>query len=544
MRGRLTLFGRADTDPGATDADAPTLGAYGDCAWEDSLASTSTRRTADIAFLFALAVLVAINGEALSAWLRLWAFSGLEYGFAILGVSFWLLWRSRDRLRRQPVDPDWRRVCVLVPVALASWVAYAIDIRIAQYALFILGVAALAWTLLGPAVLRVAAGPLIFFGLALPFWNYFTPVLQAMTVRVTGFALEITGTPVFVDETYIYTPRGTFLVLAGCSGVQFFQAGVTIGALYAYLGFRSLRARAVVLLSFIAIALLANWVRVFSLAFLGALTDQQHFLFGWGIFTGLLLPAFWLAGWAHRIDEESAVTVAPSGRLPSGGRGLVPPPSRGAVIATGIIATLLLAFGPLAIYFAAPPAGAVLRLVPKPARPPWSGPYAGSGDWQPSFVQPDAQGLATYRTGAREVTAYCACYLVQRQGSKVINETNTVYDAARWRVRGGYAGTVYREVALADGATLRIIETRLENPKTGAERLAWHWYEVSGRSVAQPVRAKFAQLLGRFSGRQAAAAFVVSTDGHDVDTARLVLLSFLRSNLQALQDACQPAKSS
>jgi EpsI family protein len=86
---------------------------------------------------------------------------------------------------------------------------------------------------------------------------------------------------------------------------------------------------------------------------------------------------------------------------------------------------------------------------------------------------------------------------------------------------------------------LRIAETRLENQQTGAERLAWHWYEVGGRNVAQPARAKLAQLLGRLSGRQDAAAFVISTDGRDLDAARLVLMSFVSSNLKALQGACQ-----
>ena len=505
------------------------------------MSSTNARGTSGAVFLIALALLVAANGEALHALLRLWAFGGLEYGFAMLCVSAWLLWRSRDRLRRTELVPDLRGLYLVVPVGFATWLAYAVDVRIAEYALFVLAVAALTWTLLGSAALRVVAAPIAFLFLGLPIWNDFTPALQAMTVRVTGLALEVTGTPVFIDESYIYTPRGTFLVLAGCSGAQYFQAGVTVGALYAYLGFRSLKARVLVLLSFAAIAIFANWLRVYALAFLGVLTDRQHFFFGWGIFVCLLIPGFWLASRLRGIDAApSSPVAAPESRaaLTREPAAFVRP-NLGSMIALAALATLALAAGPVAIRPSAPIARIAQSLAPKPAQPPWSGPYPASGDWQPSFRHPDAQASASYRRGEREVTAYCACYLVQRQDAKVINETNTVYDPARWQVRGGYAGSAYREVPLAAGMALRIAETRLENQQTGAERLAWHWYEVGGRNVAQPARAKLAQLLGRLSGRQDAAAFVISTDGRDLDAARLVLMSFVSSNLKALQGACQ-----
>lgn len=502
---------------------------------------TSTRTTAGSLFLLALFVLIAANGEALYALLRLWAFGGLEYGFAMLCLSVWLLWRSRHRLRQTALVPDWRGLCLVVPVGIATWLAYAVDVRIAEYALFVLGVVALTWTLLGSAALRVVAAPIAFLFLGLPIWNDFTPVLQAMTVRVTELALEVTGTPVFVDETYIYTPRGTFLVLAGCSGAQYFQAGVTVGALYAYLGFRSLKARVLVLLSFAAIAIFANWLRVYALAFLGVLTDRQHFFFGWGIFVCLLIPAFWLASRLRGIDTapSSSVAAPDSRAVPTREPAASLRPNVGSMVALAAVATLALAAGPVAIRPSAPIARIAQSLVPKPAQPPWSGPYPASADWQPSFRHPDAQASASYRRGEREVAAYCACYLVQRQDAKVINETNTVYDAARWQVRGGYAGTAYREVPLGAGTAVRIAETRLENRQTGAERLAWHWYDVGGRTVAQPARAKLAQLLGQFSGRQDASAFVISTDGRDLEAARLILMSFVRSNLKALQDACQ-----
>ena len=507
------------------------------------MAPSSIRTTARACFLVALLCLVVANRAALRAWVGLWAFGGHEYGFAILGISAWLLWRSRGLLRETPPAPDWRGLALVVPVGIATSLAYLVDVRIAQYTLFLVSVAALTWTLLGRAVFRVVAGPMAFFLLALPVWNFFKPTLQAMTVRATALALELTGTPVFVDETYIYTPHGAVLVLEQCSGVQYFQAGVIAGALYAYLGFRSLKLRVLVLLGFVTMAITGNWVRVYALVFLGALTDLQHLLLGWGVFACLLVPTFWLSLRLQNYDStQTSPTATTHGGQAATGSGVAGSVGQSLAGMIGIlaIAVVPLTLVPVTIRGSPPKARTMPRPIPFAAQPPWSGPFDAPADWLPSFEQADAQRLASYRREEREVTAYWACYLVQKQDAKVVNQLNKVYDPARWRVRGGYAGTDYRQLLFPDRAALPIVETRLENLQTGAERLAWHWYRVAGEDVAQPLRAKLVQLLGRLKGRQDASAVVISTQGRDVDAARLTLWSFVASNRKAIEGACQP----
>jgi EpsI family protein len=502
------------------------------------VASTSIRTAAGTAFLVALAVVAAANGEALHALLRQWMFGGLDYGFVILAISVLLLWRTRARVRDVRVAPDWRGLWLVIPIGIATSLAYLLDVRIAQYVLFIASVATLIGTLLGFATLRIAAGPLALLLLAMPIWNYFKPALQAMTVRVIALALELTGTPVFVDETYIYTPHRAILVLASCSGAQFLQAGLTLGALHAYLNFRRARVRMMVIADFAFMALVGNWVRVYALVFLRTFSGDEHFVFGWAMFGVMLIPAFFLASRLRRYESRLSARTASGPHAPEPDRivsALTDRPALAKTVAIAAITASLLIIGPVLASnsTAVSPATGMLR--PIGVRPPWSGPFGAQTGWKPSFRQFDAEAMGAYRMSDQEVVGYWVFYANQNQVGKVVNELNTVYDPAHWRPRGGYAGTDYRQVALEGEQVLNVVETRLENLHSGAERLVWHWYRVDGREVVRPWQAKFAQLAGLVHGRRDAVAVVLSTNVTDLAEARHVLRDFVRTNIPRLR---------
>jgi EpsI family protein len=425
----------------------------------------------------------------------------------------------------------------VIPIGIATSLAYLLGVRIAQYVLFIASVATLLGTLLGFATLRIAAGPIAFFLLAMPIWNYFKPALQAMTVRAVALALELTGTPAFVDETYIYTPHAAILVLAACSGAQFFQAGLTLGALHAYLNFRGSLVRLSVTADFALMALVGNWIRVYALVFLPTLSADQHFVFGWALFGLMLILAFLLAARLQRYESSFQEPAAAGPNTPGSGQtvtALAAQPSLARTSAVAGIATLLLIIGPVLASGPAEMSSVAVKLLPIEVRSPWSGPFHPQTGWKPSFRQFDAEVTAAYRREDREVIGYWAFYARQNQVGKVVNELNTVYNPAHWRPRGGYAGTDYGQVALQGGQTLSVVETRLESLQSSEERLVWHWYRVDGRDVVRPSQAKLAQLVGLLHRRRDAMAVVLSTDGKDLDSARIVLHEFVKTNMQAL----------
>lgn len=502
------------------------------------MASTSTRTAAGTVFVFliALAALVAANGAALYAWVGLWAFSGHQYGFAILAGSVWLLWQSRDRLRSTARAPDWRALLLIVPLALAVWLAYLLEVQLAELALFLISVAALVWALLGPAMLRATALPLGFMGLALPFWNFLQPLLQAITIRATGLALALTGVPANIDGSHIETAHGTIVVIATCSGLQFFQAGMTLGVLYASQVFRRLRNQLLAVAGFVLTAIVGNWIRVYALVFLGILTERQHFVLGWGVFMVLLTVLLWF-GWRLQLRED---------RLPSRGAGgssvqapKVPAAPIRASLASvfiALVATGLLVLAPLLAnrpVVAAPGVG--LTLEPPAVLPPWSGPILPNVDWQPSFRGTDVQLTAEYRLGERSVVAYWGYYAYQSQrGGKAMSELNKAYDAPRWRPRDGGV-TTYEQVHLTDGTRLEVLETRLENPQSGEQRVVWQWYRIAGCEAAGWLPAKLAQAAGLLHGRHDALVIALSAAAPDPGEARALLERFVTANVGALR---------
>jgi EpsI family protein len=328
-------------------------------------------------------------------------------------------------------------------------------------------------------------------------------------------------------------------VLAECSGTQFFQAGLIIGAFYAYLNLSRPLNRVLAIGAFLAMSLLGNWIRVYALVFLGKLTELQHFLVGWGLFAVLMAVVFWLGSRLQR-REEKLRRLAPD----AGTRAQQSVPasfSTGGVIGVAALAALLVLAGPVGarrLMTGDMNTNAGTALAPIAVQEPWLGPFPPGNDWQPSFQHAGSHVSAAYRIAEgiepAEVTVYQAYYGRQKQGVEVINELNKVYDPVHWRPRGGYAGTDYRDLLVPGGPALRLIETRLEDVRTGAQRLVWHWYRIGGQDVVRPWRAKVAQAKGLLGGRPDAMVVVVSTPVENLAVARTLLSDFVVANLPAL----------
>jgi len=483
-------------------------------------------KDASLIFVVSLIALAIANGGALWALLRLWAFSGHAYGFAVAAISGWLIWKERKRVLASAPKPSWRALLLMVPLGAAIWAAYFVDVRLAQLALFIASVGLLVWVILGFAVFRIVAYPIALLALALPIWNYFQPVLQDLTVRATEFAIRNVGVPVFVDDTVISIPQGTIQVSSGCSGAQYFQAGLTLGAMYAYMSLRSMWARVITIVSFVAMAVVGNWARVLVLVFLDRLGDLEHLGVGWMVFAGLLVPTFAFTMWLQRRERQVLPDAASS----------VTSSSSSQMIVVAVAAVTLLVSGPLAQRaFAASGDEENWRFAPIAVRLPWTGPSHPFSDWRPAFYRPQAESLDAYSAAGREVTVYRAYYAVQRQGREVVNELNEVFDSSRWAVKDGHVGTVYRMTTVGSNDAFRVIETRLQRRGTREERLVWHWYDVAGENVADAWHAKLEQIAGIFHGRRDAMIIAVSTDARSIDDARALLTGFVASNYESMQ---------
>ncbi len=261
----------------------------------------------------AVAVIYWPTSQALA---RLWTNVAREtytHGFLILAISLWLVVRARHRLAAAPVQPVFG---ALVPLLLLSllWVwawraaIQELHMMLLPVILFTAIVAALGWR-----VARILAFSVGYLYFALPFWSGGTHLLQALSARMVGVLLWLTGVPGFLQGDLIRLPAGTIRIAGGCSGIHSFIVGLALAALYGVL-FDLPRRRQLWGLALMAgIALIVNWIRIFIVIVAAYETDmhsslvRDHYWLGWWLFAGGFVAFLWAM-------ERQPVTRTPPAR--------------------------------------------------------------------------------------------------------------------------------------------------------------------------------------------------------------------------------------
>ena len=104
------------------------------------------------------------------------------------------------------------------------------------------------------------AFPLAYLLLAVPFGEALIPPLIDFTADFTVTALQLTGIPVYREGSFFTIPSGNWSVVEACSGLRYLIASFTLGTLYAYLTYRSLKRRLIFIALSVIVPIIANGV--------------------------------------------------------------------------------------------------------------------------------------------------------------------------------------------------------------------------------------------------------------------------------------------
>ncbi len=197
-----------------------------------------------------------------------WVGDAQGHGPVILGVSLWLLWRSRDRFAALPE----RAMPILGGLLLAlAMVAYVIgrSQAVVQFEVgsLILAAAAICLLLRGWAALRLAAFPLFFLLFLIPLPGV---VVQTVTVplktAVSYFAetlMHAAGYPVARSGVILAVGRYELQVADACAGLTSIFTLEALGLLYLNaVGHASTMRNLVLAALIVPISFIANVVRV------------------------------------------------------------------------------------------------------------------------------------------------------------------------------------------------------------------------------------------------------------------------------------------
>jgi exosortase A len=484
-----------------------------------------------------LAVLAAY-WETAKSIVAIWGSSEtFAHGYLIVPITLVLVWAKRREVAALAPRPDLLGFALLAAAGIAWLAAEAAQVQVLrQYALAAM-VPATVLALAGRRVAWTLAFPLAFLLLAVPFGEAFLPRLMEWTADFTVAALRLSGIPVYREGTFFAIPSGHWSVVEACSGLRYLIASVTVGAVFAYLTYRTWWKRALFLALSVAVPIFANFLRAYTIVMIGHLSSMKlavgvdHFVYGWVFFGVVIGLLFWLASlWrepaapsvcAHALLRDSSATPA-------------------AMVGAALATAALAAAWPLYAPYLDGEEDAPIRLAAPAGVAGWTLEPQQATRWRPHYRGAAASTLAVYRKGERSVAVYLGYYRNQRQGAELVGSQNLIAGASDspWT----RISETPRSEDLPNGR-VDLRQTRLAS--AGARLLVWDWYRVAGYDLSNPYVAKALLARDKFLRRGDESAAIVLAAPYDAssEVAAETLRLFLRDMLPAIDAALAAALS-
>jgi exosortase A len=374
--------------------------------------------------------------------------------------------------------------------------------------------------ILGLRVSRQLAFPLAFLLFAIPFGDFLLPWLIDRTADATVALLKISGVPVYREGNSLQIPSGRWSVVEACSGLRYLIASLVAGSVYAYIRYRSLLRRLIFVAAAIAIPLIANWLRAYSIVMLAHHTNNKvgtnvdHIIYGWVFFGLVMMLLFYLGSFWDESSPGSSAASASAAAISN------PAKSRSVkvVLLAGLLCVVVSAVGPIAFAYLNNVASTAHPLL-SPIQPAngWTGHALDVTSWRPHFANPAGESSQQFIKDGHAVVAYVALYRNQTEQSKLISSENVLVrvDDPVWKVTPqSTLGSVLSERS----------RSHTISSDRGQRLAVRQWYWANGRFTGSPYIAAALIVASRLAGQgDDAAAIVICTPigDHDSDSSAL-----------------------
>ncbi len=495
--------------------------------------------------LAAVLAILAIYRETAWSMMSIWERSDtFAHGFLIFPFSAYLIWTQRGRLSSLGLQPNPLALVLLAVIGFCWLLAILGSVQVFEQVFLMAMIPAAVWAILGNRMVWALAFPLAYLLLAVPFGEALIPPLIDFTADFTVAALQLTGIPVYREGSFFTIPSGNWSVVEACSGLRYLIASFTLGTLYAYLTYRSLKRRLIFIALSVIVPIIANGVRAYLIVMTGHLSDMSlavgidHLIYGWVFFGLVMLLLFW-AGSFWREDGEDK--PKPAGSIAGSQRESCFSPV--AVPLRRVIYTAAAVLGVAAIW----PAYAVYlenmysrgdaapRLEIAGLSDKWEISSEGISGWKPKYIGATGELVQHYKDSkrpGRAVDLYISYYRNQQQGSELINSRNVLVAESefenepesepRWR------NVKQDTYPVSLGGQQRTINQNLvQSPST--KLLVWRWYWLGEEITASPYVAKLILARNKFlhKGDDGAVIIVAAAYDETPDEAVPVLESFI-----------------
>jgi exosortase len=442
--------------------------------------------------LLFLSVAILLSAAAVGLQRALWGihsnwssvYGHFAHGYLVLLMSLWLAWQAWRRRTALRVSPWWPALGALLLLLALLVVSMQLGVESLLESLVPAILLAAVAGVFGLQSARVLLWPILFLFCGMPIWWVLNTPLQDLTIAIVNPLVRLSGVPAFIEGNQFHFPSGVIEIASLCSGLNYMVAAISLALFQGMLYLRDWRSRFKLVALSAAVALLANWTRVYSLMLIGYYSEMQsylirveHIYYGWVLFMLFLWPVFL---YGARLESAEKTRLGPLPEPTDGGA--IRAAALQTMLATAVAAVLLLL-----------PALVQSRLtaaaVPENRLPPLAGP----GDSTSALVV----GLAdTLRVpGALEergslyieghaVEVYRARYALGSSGP----DTGSAIELLGSRWRPTSALTQGREGALSWQQQKGRVGDRIVLARSGLA--------IAGASVLEPSAAKRAALQG------------------------------------------------
>ena len=212
-------------------------------------------------------ILVACYMPVLQRLIHQWNYDpDMGHGFFVPVIAAFIVWQRRNELAVVKPQPNLWGLLVIAWGAIQLLIAtLGAELFTARMS-FVITIIGIVWTLGGTVMLKKLAFPLflLFFMLPIPsvIYSAATFKLQILASQLADTALTVLSIPVLREGNVLELPNQKLSVVEACSGIRSLLSLTFLSLVYGYFFERKTWIRAVLFISTIPIAIVANASRV------------------------------------------------------------------------------------------------------------------------------------------------------------------------------------------------------------------------------------------------------------------------------------------
>lgn len=358
---------------------------------------------------------------------------------------------------------------------------------------------------------------LLYILVAVPIWDFLTPLFQSMAVFVNELALQLSGIPTHIKGISVFIPAGTFEIAGGCSGLRYFVATIALGCFFSISNYKRIKPALILIIASLILPIVFNWIRIYIIILVGHFTDMQsplmadHVNFGWVLYGISLIPLFYLAKKLVTLEDkkQQEFTVSQLAILNYSYPKfflLIP-------------VILILSVSTFTTYLTNSKPEALQEIFSPKAESPWLGPIYFD-DWKPKYTGASIEINRLYVgiDKTSDISLHIFYYGQQTQDSELINELNTIADD---RIIESQKTFIFENHNIIE----KIITS---NSK---KRLIWYWYYVNNKNVVSPIIVKLFQVRELISKKTSSSLIALSIEcDNQCDNKKIELKEFLEKH--------------